>query len=193
MSLALQLVTPPSVEPVSLAEARAHLKAASTAEDSLIQDWIVAARSHAESLTWRKFCTQTWDYSLDSFPRCELEIPHGKLQSITSITYVDVNGVTQTLSASDYQVDIKSDPGRIAPAYGLSWPSTRSQQLNAVTVRFVCGYGLAAAVPREIKAAICLIVGHLYEHREEVSDFETFKVPNSAENLLSQFRCGMRI
>lgn len=186
--MGLQLITAPTVQPVSLAEARVHLRATSTAEDSKIQALLLAALGHAESFTWRRFCTQTWDYSLDSFPRCELEIPNGKLQSITSISYVDEDGDTQALSASDYQVDSKSDPGRIAPAYGLSWPSTRSQQLNAVTIRFVCGYGLAAAVPYEIKAAILLIVGHLIEHREEVSDFQTFKLPVGADALLTPFR-----
>lgn len=185
-----ELITAPAVEPITLAEARAHLRATATDEDALIQAWIIAARRRAESITWRALCTQTWDWFLDAFP-CSgeaLEVPFPPLQSVTSISYVDDAGATQVLATSEYQVDSKAQPGRIAEAYSKTWPSTRVQ-MNAVTVRFVAGYGLADKVPWEIRAAMLLMVGHFYEHREDVSVGNIVNVmPRSADDLLAPYR-----
>lgn len=185
--MAYQLVAAPGVEPVTLAEARAHLRVTATDEDWLIQAHIIAARRRAESLTHRRLVTQTWDWFLDRFPCWEMEVPFGQLQSVTSVKYLDTAGVEQTLAGTEYLVDAKSDPGRITPAYGKVWPTTRAQ-MNAVTIRFVCGYGLADRVPWEIRAAILLMVGHLFEHREDVSDFQAFALPDGAEMLLAPYR-----
>lgn len=181
------LITAPAVEPITLGEARAHLRITATDEDWLIQAYIIAARRRAEDITNRRFITQTLDWHLDFFPGWGLELPFGKLQSITSVKYVDTAGVQQTLDSSKYLVDAKSDPGRLTPAYGEVWPSTR-EQMNAVTIRFVCGYGLADAVPWEIRAAMLLMIGHLYNNREDVTDFQSFMLPNGAEALLAPYR-----
>lgn len=195
--MALNLVTAPAEEPVTLAEAKAHCRITTTNEDYLVNTWLIAARRHAETITRRRFITQTWDWGMDAFPYAygyrdglvgKIELPGAPLQSVTSISYVDTAGSTQTLSSLLYQVDVKTDPGRIAPAYGQCWPSTRCETLNAVTIRFVCGYGLAGAVPKEIKQAMLLMIGHWCEHREEVSDYELFPVPNAADSLLSPYR-----
>lgn len=185
--MATKLITAPAVEPVTLAEARAHLKATSADEDVLIQGWIMAARERAESFTARRLITQTWDWVMDRFPCWEMEVPNAPLQSVTSISYVDTAGATQVLDAAKYLVDAKSDPGRITPAYGEVWPPTRSQ-INAVTVRFVCGYGLANAVPVGVKAAMLLVCGYLDQHREDVTDFEKFQLPQNSEWLMRPYR-----
>lgn len=181
----LILVTPPAAEPISLATAKLHLKVEHTADDDLITAWIVAARRWAETFTGRQFVTATWDWNLDCFPEpgCELEIPRAPLQSITSISYFDTNGDSQTWSSSLYDVDTASEPGRVAPDIDQDWPAT-SQKMNAATIRFVAGYGDADDVPETIKAAMQLYLGHWYEHREEVTSVETFKVPSAAEMLL---------
>lgn len=186
--MGFQLITAPAEEPLTIAQAKEHLRVTTADEDALIASLIIAARGHAESYTHRRFITQTWDWTLDAFPEWCVELPYAPLQSVTSINYIDTAGATQLLAGSSYQADAKTDPGRLMPAYGSVWPSTRAETFNAVTIRFVCGYGLAAAVPREIKAALLLIVGHLFEHREQVSDFQTFEVPNTVEHLLSPFR-----
>jgi len=184
--MALKLITAPLVEPVTLAEARAHLRATTTDEDALIQGWIAAARERAEDITHRRFITQTWDLVLDGFPS-QFEMPNAPLVSVTSVKYLDEDDVEQTLASSAYQVDAVNQPGRILPAVNGEWPDT-SEKINAVTVRFVCGYGLAAAVPFAIKAAMLLMIGHLDSHREDVSDFEHFQVPHNAEWLLWPYR-----
>ena len=96
-------------------------------------------------------------------------MPRPPLQSVTSITYVDDAGDTQTLSSSLYQVDTKSQPGRIIPAYGESWPTVRSNTLNAVTVNFVAGYGDDPEdVPAGLRHAVKFLCGHWFEQRETV-------------------------
>jgi uncharacterized phiE125 gp8 family phage protein len=99
------------------------------------------------------------------------------------IKYLDTNGAEQTLSSSIYRVDASTEPGRITVAYLQSWPDIR-YVTNTITVTYNAGYGTAAAVPDEIKAAIKHIVGHFYEHRETVSEVKMENVPLSAKELL---------
>lgn len=126
-----------------------------TTGDAQISRHIKSARQEAEKRLRRYLVTQTLDAYFDKFPgydesrRRMIKLP--PLQSVESITYIDSDGVEQTLDASRYQVDaIGSSIGRILPAYGYDWPSTRDQ-MNAVKVRFVAGYGAASAVPEPIK------------------------------------------
>lgn len=185
--MGLKLITAPSVEPITLEEARQHLRVTSTSEDALILALVTTARLHAEEISERAFVTQTWDYSLDAFPAGIFELPKAPLQSVTSVTYLDTDGASQTLDSSLYKVDAVSDPGRIAPAYGEVWPSTRDEP-NAVTVRFVAGYGLAAAVPRPLKQAMLLILGHLYMNREDTVEGNVYALPAGSRALLSTYR-----
>lgn len=183
--MGLTLVTPPATEPVTLTEAKLHLKVEHDADDDLIEVWITAAREWAETFTGRSFITTTWDLTCDRFP-CpggEIEIPRSPTQSVTSVTYVDVNGDSQVWDAAFYAVDTATEPARLVHDSEQAWPALRSE-LNAVTVRFVAGYGDADDVPKAIKAAILMLVGHWYEHRESVSVQEHFTVPMAVESLL---------
>jgi uncharacterized phiE125 gp8 family phage protein len=162
----LILVSPPTEEPVSISEAEEHLRVETADEYKHVERLITAARQYVEDYTWRALVTQTWELVLDEFPDGEVELRKGRLSSVTSITYYDTAGTLQTLAPAAYQVDDASDPGRVLPAPGASWPDTQAERVNAVRVRFVAGYGNAAAVPQAIKAAMLLLIGHLYEHRE---------------------------
>ena len=97
-----------------------------------------------------------------------MNIPLPTLQSVTSITYTDANGTEQTLANDQYLVDTKTEPARITPAFGLIWPVTR-WQTNAVAVRFIAGYGAAAAVPDGIKSWMLMRIATLWENRAEIS------------------------
>jgi uncharacterized phiE125 gp8 family phage protein len=131
-----------------------------TTADPQLTDWIKAAREYGETFTHRAFITQTWDLKLEGFP-CEgvLELPKAPLLTSTApvVTYVDRNGDTQTWSSSLYTVDAPAGPkarvGQIVPNYGQMFPATRDV-VNAVTVRFVAGYGAASAVPSLIKTCL---------------------------------------
>lgn len=172
--VSMSLVTAPAEEPVTTAEAKSHLRVEHSADDSLIDSLIVAARERVEAFTWRALVTQTWDMVMDDFPpRSDIPIVPMKppLQSVTSITYTDSAGESQTWDSSKYFVDAPSGPfaphGRIVPASGEAYPDT-TDEINAVTVKFDAGYGAAADVPEAIKRALLMLVGHLYEHRESV-------------------------
>lgn len=97
----------------------------------------------------------------------EIYLDHCPIQTVDSISYVDTAGVTQTLSSSLYVLDNVSEPSRIVPAYGSTWPGTLNQ-INSVTVNYTCGYGAAAAVPQGIKNWMLMRIAAMYENREEV-------------------------
>jgi uncharacterized phiE125 gp8 family phage protein len=159
----LKTILPPDDEPVTLQEARTHLRL-ETGEDQYITNLIAVARRYCESFQGRAYITQTWDLRLNAFPHGCIRIPLPPLQEITFIKYKDHAGVVQTLDPSDYVVDVFGEPGLICRAIGKSWPTTYPE-INAVQIRFVAGYGAAADVPPETKHAILLKVADLYEHR----------------------------
>lgn len=167
--MAIVVQTAPAAEPISLLEAKAHCRVEVTDDDTLITSLIVAARQQAEVELRRYLITQTLDLYLDEFPDYddnERAIYLPPLQSVTSISYVDTTGTTQTLAADQYIVDAMSQPARIEPAYGCYWPSIR-EQANAVKIRFVAGYGAAgSSVPQCIRQWMLLQVGHWYANRE---------------------------
>lgn len=166
--MAWVVATAPTQEPVSLDEARRHLRDPDVSQDPLIQALISAARQHIEKVCERALMPQAWRLSLNTFPCGEVLLPGGLVRSITTVAYTDANGVGQTLSAgSGYQADLDSQPARLLPpAAGGSWPATQSDKANAVQITYETGYADAAKVPAPIKAALLLIVGDLFELRE---------------------------
>jgi len=180
------LITPPSVQPVSVAEMKNTLKLedSETDDDALLAGLIRSAVEYAEMYQNRRLMTQTWDLKLDGFP-CgapeqpwsqlgrpwsTIEIPFAPLQSVTSITYTDNNGTTQTWSSSLYTVLKNGLTGRVVPAYQQVYPSTRAVP-ESVTVRFVCGYGdNPGNVPERTRWGIQLLVKQWYDKRGENED-----------------------
>lgn len=183
---ALTLVTPPTLEPLTISEASAHLRVDSNAQEGLLLGYIASARQWCEVYTGRCFANQTWRQSWDGFLPV-FRLFKAPLVSVSAITYVDTAGTTQTLGASAYQVDAESEPPRIVPAYGQSWPSCRDQ-LNAVQITFVAGYG-SMPVPPPIRQAMRLLVGHMYENREAVAvGAQPSELPLGVEPLLFPYR-----
>ena len=180
----LQLVTPPAEEPVSLAEARLHLRVDFPDEDALITSLVAAARQAAETITGRQLVTARWKLVLDSFPGPSLMgvpaglpfslpvhailLPKCPVQAVIAIEYLDMGGAVQTMPPAEYTVDAACEPARVTPVFGRIWPIALPQ-IGAVTVTFDAGYGTAASVPEGIKSWIKLRVGSLYAHREEVA------------------------
>jgi uncharacterized phiE125 gp8 family phage protein len=165
--MALKLVTAPTTYPVTLAEAKLHCRVDGTDDDALITALITSATEMCEQQTGRALMTQTWLLTLDEFPT-EIELTRVPVQSISSVTYTDTAGATQTLSTgSNWRLLDLGDfsMARIVPVYGYTWPATRAQN-NVVSVQYVAGYASAAAVPESIKQWIKLMVSTMYENRE---------------------------
>ncbi len=174
----LSLVTAPAVEPLTLDDAKAQCRVETDDENGLLVTLIEASRQAAEAFTKRALIAQTWDLKLcgffegDYYQDGALWLPFPPVSAVSAITYRDTAGSTQTWSSSDYETDLPSGPtarrARIAPVFGESWPSTYDA-LNAVTVRFVCGYGTTAeSVPAGIRQGMQLLVAHWYARREPV-------------------------
>lgn len=190
--MSLKLITAPGREPVSLDDALSHCKIEVSDDDALVLGWITAAREQAENLTARAFITQTWELSLDAFPST-IYLPRPPLQAVTWIKYIDSNGAQLTLATTEYKVDSVSEPARIVPAYGKVWPTIRPE-INAVTVRFVCGYGEDSnAVPESIRNWMLLTVGSLSENRESLAVGELTALPSRfVDGLLDRY-CVMQV
>lgn len=183
--LTLTQSSAPDTEPLTLTDAKRQLRVEHALDDEYIQGAIAAARSHIETVTHRQLITATWVLRLDEFPDGEgiIKLPRPPLQSITSVQYVDTAGDSQTLDSSLYTADVYSEPGRLMPAYGQTWPSTRAVP-NAVTVTYVAGYGDAwSNIPAQLRAALALIVADLYEHREGQLEARFYDNPTLARLL----------
>lgn len=149
------------------------VNSAITSEDDDLTDLITDAREEIEKITRRALLTQQWDYVLDEFPiENYIRLPLGSLQSVTSLTYKDSDGVVFTMTqASDYYVEANGDQyGRIVLPYGESWPSFTAYPSNPITIRFVCGWTTAALLPKTLKRAVKFVAEQLYYHadRDEV-------------------------
>ena len=190
--MSLQLVTPPAVEPLTLAEAKLHLRVDYNDDDALITTLIAAARQQAETITGRQFCTATWKLNLDQFPAygysslSGILVPKAPVASITSIQYLDMDGTLQTWSNTLYATDLANEPARITPTFGQIWPIALPQ-INAIRVTFVAGYGVAVAVPEGIKAWIKIRVGSMFANREELSN-ERVSPIGFIDSVLDPFR-----
>jgi uncharacterized phiE125 gp8 family phage protein len=185
--MALKIYAAPAVEPVSLAEAKLHLKVDGTTDDAVINILIATARETVEGIARRALITQTWDLFLDEFPEGdELKIPFPPLQSTgLSVQYTNQDNVTATFAATNYAIDTYSEPGRIRLVYGAAWPGDTLYTVNGVHVRFIAGFGATAAVPMKYKQAILLLVGHWYANREQVAgNVNLSEIPFGVDVLL---------
>jgi uncharacterized phiE125 gp8 family phage protein len=187
-----KVTTEPASEPVTLAEACSHLRINTGDDDTYINRLIKSARQYVEdTILGRSLITQTRDAYLDEFPTDRfIELPGPILQSVTSVKYTDSDGVEATMSAADYLVDTVSEPGRIVLKTDEIWPSFTPEVANAVTIRYVCGYGdTEVDVPEPIRQAILILIGHQYESRELFIVGNIIqKVSFSTDALLADFR-----
>lgn len=187
------LITAPTIEPVTVAKAKAQARILQSAEDDLLTRMVAAARGQVESTEcWIQLVAATYELRLDKFPDCNepIILPKPPLLEVLSITYIDPAGDEQTFGSgspiTEYVVDLNWTPGqtlneipengRIRLAYGETWPVTRCEP-NAVRVRFRCGFGEATqegspavdvppSIPESIEQWIVIAAGTMFEHRE---------------------------
>jgi uncharacterized phiE125 gp8 family phage protein len=195
----LHLVTAPTDEPVTLAEAKLHLRVTQAHEDTLITALISAAREHVEGVTGRVLMPQTWAVGLTAFPgSCGgIELPRPPLAEVLSFTTYAEAGIGVEM-AGGWQVVADSgpmaQPGKVYPATGTSWPAITGDGMRRVVhLTYRCGYASAATVPAPLKAAMLLTIGDLYENREGGISFRggaprAITANPTVERLLSPYR-----
>lgn len=186
----VKTITPAAVEPVTVAEAKTHLRVDHADDDVYIAALIAAARETVENWTNRSLTNQTYELVQDGWPAGDtFYLPRSPLQSVTSVKYKDSAGDESTLSSAAYLVDTDALPPRLRLKSGQTWPSVVLLEASAIRVRFVAGYGAAAsAVPAALKQAVLLLVAGMYENRENETTARTTEIVIGAMALMTPYR-----
>lgn len=187
--MTLKLTTARTLQPITRAEAKLHLRVDASDEDALIDALIVAATDDAEHLMSRAVLPQTWTLYLDDFCADQIDLQRPPVTAITTVKYLQASdGALTTLPDTEYTLAAGSDyTARVLPAYGKAWPATRDMP-EAVQIAFVCGYANAAAVPEPIKAWIKLRIGALYENRQAWTLGKAIERNPHVDHLLDRYR-----
>jgi uncharacterized phiE125 gp8 family phage protein len=191
-----KVITPATEEPISLEDCRSHLEAqpyydsdVDPQDDHMILAWLAAAREYCEQFTGLVIGEKTIEVALDEFPTGAVELPVGPLVSMTSVSIGE--GSDAEIDEVAYTVDDYSKPPRIVPV--TTWP-TMTGATNAVKIRYVAGYGDdsdSLPLPFLLRAAMLLILGHLYENRENSTDKAMQTIPTGADALMRPLRIRM--
>jgi uncharacterized phiE125 gp8 family phage protein len=166
----------PVVEPVTITDAKAHLRVDTDADNTYIMGLVAAARAWVEEYLDRSLVHTQWTMRLDGFPPNgldNLELPRPPMAtasavSAVAITYTTETGAVVVFPSHEYRVDRNSTPGAISPLYEQAWPVHRRDD-NSVTITWWGGYGEdGRSVPTQVKHAMLLLVAHWYDRREAV-------------------------
>lgn len=180
----------PAFEVTTAADARAWCRIDSSVEDTILTKLIASARRQAEHETDRALLRQTLELVLDAFPSDGIELDRtmknlGAKPAIVSVTYVDPDGVTQTMPSVGYYLDDQQTPCWLLPAVDTDWPSTR-EQANAVVVQYTAGFD-SDKIPDDLWTYVMASVASWYRHRELDSD-KPLEVTGVGRALLDRLR-----
>ena len=187
--MSLVLMSAPATEPVTVAEAKAHLRVDATNEDTLIASLILTSRLHLETALGLALITQSWRLFLDRWPPTkDIELPIRPLQSIDAVRVWPADGAAAAIDADDYLADIASAPPRLVRT-GVIWPQP-GKAANGIEIDLTAGYGPAASdVPGPLRQALLLLVAHWYENREPIAvGAPETAVPRAVSELLEPYR-----
>jgi len=206
----LTIVTDWTASAITTAEAKTHLRVDGSDDDTYIDTLITSAQNLVQKYTGRAITTQTLKLSLDGLPYGNddkyypegfftapdinrslgyIVLPKSPLVSVTHFKYFDEDNTESTFATSNYHVDIQSEPGRVVLKRGKTFPSASDlRTVNAYEITYVAGYGGASDVPTPIKHAIKLLVAHLYENREAVTNLSTNAIPYTIAGVLDGYK-----
>ncbi|MHA6645637.1 head-tail connector protein [Mesorhizobium sp. A623] len=154
----------PTTTPVSLTEAKAHLRVDHDDQDELITAQIKAATAWFDGYSGvlgRALVTQTWRQDYAGFAE-RLPLPVSPVTAIVSVSYQDAGNMQQTLDAGVYDLFADARGAYLTLQHAQSWPATYPRN-NAVSATFTAGFGDAADIPEPIRQAILLIVQRLFD------------------------------
>ena len=214
----LRLIAPPTLEPVQLGEAMEHLNI--QLDDRHMDGWLTrnipAARQYCEGWLARTLAPQTLEVSyggqalptsvpaywqplmLNPWVGDSIPLPMGPVQSVLGVNYIDADGSPQVMEETDYVLDTWSDVAYLTLAHGSAWPEVQGSR-NAIQIRYVAGYTFPEdspspyPLPWDLRAAMLLMLGHLFEHREATIAVTggLNEIPLGAKALMEPYRLRM--
>ena len=187
--MALVMTSGPAAEPITVDDAKAHLRVDDTAEDILITSLVLTSRLHIESALGMAMITQNWSLLLDQWPRDRAVVfPLRPVQSVSEVRVLGNDGTPTVVESDNYVVDVASKPSRLV-ATGVGWPPP-GQKTNGIEIDFVAGFGNNASdVPAPLRHALLLLVAHWYEHRDPVEiGSPDVAIPTAVSRLLKPYR-----
>lgn len=189
--MSLVLTSPPAQEPVSLADAKAHLRVDTGDDDALITRLITAARSELERGLGRALVTQSYTYYLDAWPRgFAVALPVAPVQSIDQARIFALDDNFAILPPASYLLDGQGSPPRLIRRGTLPWP-VPLRPANGIAIDFTCGHGAQPTdVPAALRIALLILVGHWYEHRQlsEPGGGPATTLPDMVRDLIAPYR-----
>ena len=181
-----RLLVAATEQPVGIDEVKLNSRnddAGFTEHDALILAQIATATAYAEKSMGRVLMPQQWLCSLDVQSYEWLLLPVSPVQSVV-VKYIDTAGQEQTLSPTDYELDLSDELSRIR----LSKTINVASQINAITFTVSAGYTTADIVPIAIKQAIIILASHFYENPTGVAAVNLQEVPASFDALLDLYK-----
>lgn len=186
--IASEVVTPPTTEPLTLAEVKRHLNVLHSIEDALISGFALAARKRAEEMCSIALINQTQRVYLSAWPRDgKIPLYRPPLVSVTAVKYLDADEAEQTLAADQYHVIKNRIDPHILRRKTATWP-TLADHPQAVWVDYVCGYGTDPSdVPQDIRNGLLMLAWDLYFNRGDTSDVNLTRNHVAANALLAPY------
>jgi len=183
------MMSAPAIEPVTVSEAKEHLRVDGTVEDVLISSLIVTSRLHIEAALGLALITQSWKLVLDAWPtEGVLRMPLRPVKTVSAVRVFAADGTSEVVDPVRYFVDTVGEPPRvIGNAGGIPVPG---RPLNGIEVDFDAGYGSAVSdVPSPIRHAVLLLVAHWFEHRDPIEiGSSSVTIPASVSHLMEPYR-----
>lgn len=210
-SSGVKVIVQPTVEPITLEEAAMHLRLDSIGSPPEIFDqdlvtWqMAAAREYCERYMGRSIAMQVLEYRTSQFPCQYIELPMGPVLRVIQVSYIDADGLevilddgTGSPTNPQFELDTWTEPAKLYAPYNMAWPSGARHHPGSVRVQYWAGYSLPTDSPTEgeqlpysIKAAMLLVLGHLYENRETTAEKPPADIPLGAKALLEPYRLQM--
>lgn len=179
----IEVVTAPATEPITLAEAKAHLRDPVSQDDTYIATLITVARQWAEHEAQRSFASQTLRAVVSEFGD-GVELARGPVSTVVHVRYLDAAGLQQTLTSTAYYLDRSALVPVVRLAYNQAWP-TLYPQAGSIEVQYAAGTWTEP--PRTAFQYMLLLIGSMYENREADAERAATRLP-FADRLLDPYR-----